>query len=84
MLHTGCFNDAAHCSMLLTCHECHFGEKYVCTDENAQEVQLYLNMVIHCKYNVICLVSDIMDIPENIKFCKSLQTVDFSSNPLSR
>jgi len=26
----------------------------------------------------------IMDFPENIKFCKSLQTVDFSSNPLSR
>jgi Leucine-rich repeat (LRR) protein len=27
---------------------------------------------------------DICDIPENIKFCKALITVDFSGNPLSR
>jgi Leucine-rich repeat (LRR) protein len=27
---------------------------------------------------------DICDIPENIKFCKALVTVDFSGNPLSR
>jgi len=30
------------------------------------------------------LLSDIEDIPENIKYCKNLQVADFSSNPLQR
>lgn len=29
-------------------------------------------------------VAEICEIPESIRFCKNLQVVDFSSNPLSR
>lgn len=36
------------------------------------------------KNNGIFCFSDIADIPENIKFLKSLQNADFSSNPLTK
>lgn len=29
-------------------------------------------------------VAEIEDIPDSIKFCKELQVVDFSSNPLQK
>lgn len=29
-------------------------------------------------------ISDISEIPENIKFCQALEIADFSGNPLSR
>ena len=52
-------------------------------------VVLLVNGTLFCEcficFNTCSIsVSDICDIPENIKFCKSLQVADFSSNPLSR
>lgn len=40
----------------------------------------FLYMTFYSKY----FFSDIPDIPENIKFLKSLQNADFSSNPLTK
>jgi len=33
---------------------------------------------------MLWFISDIEDIPENIKYCKNLQVADFSCNPLQR
>jgi len=43
------------------------------------------NLVAKFLTRIECLLlSDIEDIPENIKYCKNLQVADFSSNPLQR
>ena len=41
-------------------------------------------MQIQVNTYALCLFVDIEDIPESIKFCKNLQVLDFSCNPLSK